>query len=72
MGCRPAYARGAHELAPEVLAPLEPALVRSLEPDELERAFRAVTDALLDEIRQADAELADRLEAPLAALRDLR
>lgn len=71
-GLPAAYARGAHELAPEVAAPLEAALVRSLESDELERAFRALTDALLDEIRHADAELAGRLEAPLAAIRDVR
>ena len=71
-GLPAAYARGAHDLPAEVVAPLEAALVGSLDTGELERAFRAVTGVLLDEIRHVDADLADRLAAPLASIRDLR
>jgi predicted nucleotidyltransferase len=71
-GLPAAYARGAHDLPAEVLAPLEAALVGSLNPGELERAFHAVTVALLDETRHVNGDLADRLAAPLASLRDLR
>lgn len=67
-GVPAAYARGADELRSEVTAPLEAALAGSLERGELARAFRAVTDALLAEIRQVDSDLADRLAAPLAEL----
>lgn len=71
-GLPAAYARGAHDLPAEVVAPLEAALVGSLDTGELERAFRAVTGVLLDEIRHVDGDLADRLAAPLASIRDLR
>jgi predicted nucleotidyltransferase len=71
-GVPAAYARGAHDLPAEILAPLEASLVGSLDTGELERAFRAVTDALLDEIRHVHGELADRLATPLASIRDLR
>ena len=71
-GLPAAYARGAHDLPAEVVAPLEAALVGSLDTGELERAFRAVTGVLLDEIRHVDADLADRLAAPLASIRDRR
>jgi len=67
-----AYARGAHDLPAEILAPLEAALVGSLDTGELERAFHAVADALIGETRYVDGDLADRLAAPLAAIRDLR
>jgi hypothetical protein len=69
-GVAAAYARGADELPSEVTAPLEATLAGSLDPDELRRAFRAVTDALHGEARQVDGELADRLAAPLAELSD--
>lgn len=71
-GLPAAYARGANDLPAEVLAQLEVALVGSLDTDELERAFRAVTDALIGETRYVDGDLADRLAAPLASIRDLR
>ena len=71
-GLPAAYARGADDLPAEVLSSLEAALVRSFDAGELKRAIRAVTDALLDEIRHVDGELADRLATPLASIRDLR
>lgn len=67
-----AYARGAHDLPAEVLVPLEAALVGALDTGELERAFHAVVDGLRDETRHVDGDLADRLAAPLASIRDLR
>lgn len=70
-GLPAAYARGAHDLAAEVLAPLEAALVGSLDAGELERALSAVVDGLHNEARHVDGDLADRLAAPLAELAEL-
>ena len=53
------------DLRPEILRPLEDALPRSLEPDELRRALSAATTAFLNELRSARPELADRLARPL-------
>ncbi len=64
-GERPEHLRGAHLLPPEVTAPLEATLVRSLDTDELWRALRAATEAFLDEVRESDSELATRLEPVL-------
>jgi predicted nucleotidyltransferase len=64
------FARGVDRLPPEVTAPLEGALVRSLAPGELERALRVAADALLRELRAARPELAARLEAPIRELTD--
>jgi hypothetical protein len=63
-----AQGRGLHLLPPALSATVEPTLVRSLEPAELQRAFRASVDVLLTEIEYADAELAVRLAGPLRAL----
>ena len=71
-GLPAADARGADDLPAEVLSSLEAALVGSFDAGELERAFRAVTNALIDEIRYVDGELADRLATPLASIRDRR
>lgn len=60
-----AYGRGFHRLPDSATAPLERALVRSLEPAELRRALSAVGVALLQEVRMLDAELAERLSGPL-------
>jgi len=49
-------------------AAVAPAIVRSLDVAELERAFAASTEALLVETERADPELADRLAAPLREL----
>ena len=51
-----------------VNAPLAEALVRTLDADELARAFTAATAGLLKEIREGDAQLADRLADTLNAL----
>jgi hypothetical protein len=63
--------RGMDDLPAEVTGPLAGALVRSLDPAEVARAFGAVTQALLAEIRHTDAALADRLAAPLRELAHL-
>jgi hypothetical protein len=60
--------RGIDRLPREARAPLEGALVRSLDSDELGRAFGAATAALISEIHSVDQVLARRLE-PI--LRDL-
>jgi hypothetical protein len=60
--------RGLHLLPPEVTGPMAGALVRSLDAAELTRAFGVATQALLIEISHVDAELAERLGAPLREL----
>ena len=67
-GLPAAQARGIDELPQEVKDRLAPALVRSLEVSELERAFAAIVDALLDEARETDPELGRRLAGPLTEL----
>jgi hypothetical protein len=63
-----AQGRGIDRLPASVTEPLEAGLVRTLEGEELRRAFRAATDGLLAEIRQSDAALAARLSGPLTEL----
>jgi hypothetical protein len=60
--------RGIDRLPRDVTAPLEGMLVRSLDADELGRAFGLATRALIAEIRFVDSGLASRLEP---VLRDL-
>jgi hypothetical protein len=60
--------RGMDELPGAVTRPLEGALVRRLDTDELTRAFGAAVDALLAEIRYVDQELAARLAGALREL----
>lgn len=62
------YAKGVHLLPAHVTAPLEPALVRSLDDVELQRAFSAALTALEDELRRIDPVLAARLQPMLAEL----
>lgn len=62
------YAKGAHLLPTDVTAPLEAALVRTLTPTELHRAWAAATDALTAELARSDLALADRLRSVLADL----
>jgi len=63
--------KGVDDVRPELLDQLADALPRSLEPDELLRATRAVTRLFLEELRRFDGEgmdcreLADRLETRL-------
>jgi hypothetical protein len=44
---------------------LEPAIARSLEPEELLRALDTATQGWISELRRGDAALAERLEKPL-------
>ncbi|MEJ7783887.1 MAG: hypothetical protein WKF96_03720 [Solirubrobacteraceae bacterium] len=62
------HGRGMDSLPPGATAAVAPAIVRSLDVPELERAFAASTEALLVETERADPELADRLAAPLREL----
>lgn len=67
-----AYAKGADSLPKPVTTPLEQALVRGLDPDELLRALRQVTRAAIAELREQAPTVVDRLEAPLLELADLQ
>jgi hypothetical protein len=60
--------RGLHLLPAATTAAVEPTLVRSLEPTELSRAFRASVDVLLAEVSFVDEDLAVRLAGPLRGL----
>jgi predicted nucleotidyltransferase len=70
-GLPAAEGRGVDRLPAEVTAPLEAALVRSLDTEELRRAFRAATEALLQEAWNLDPDLAGRLGGPLKELAGL-
>lgn len=61
-------ARGIDSLPPEATTAVADSLVRSLDAAELQRAFVAVTNALVAEIEQADAGLARRLASLLRGL----
>ena len=63
-----AQGRGFDRLPREVTALFEGALVRSLDIDELRRAFRVATRCLLEEVRHSDPALAGRLDGPLTEL----
>lgn len=60
--------RGVDRLPSTVTELIGATLVRTPEPTELRRAFRAATIALRTEIGHADAALAERLAAPLSEL----
>ena len=62
--------KGVDDLPAELRAALAETLPRSLEPDELLRALRAAMHAFLDELRQTQPQVADRLAAPLAEFVD--
>jgi predicted nucleotidyltransferase len=68
LGHPTAYGKGAHLLPAEVTAPLEDALVRSLDEAELWRALKAATTALQAELARADPGLAARLRRMLTDL----
>ncbi len=61
-------ARGMDRLPGDEKHRFEAALARSLDPGELRRALKAVIDCLVDEIAQADAKLAARIEPVLKEL----
>lgn len=62
--------RGIDSLPAPATAAIAGALVRSLDAAELGRAFGVVSDALIAETARVDADLANRLVAPLRELVD--
>jgi len=60
--------RGMDSLPRELTETFTGALVRSLEPAELRRAFTCACELLLAEVEKVDAELARRLKEPLLEL----
>jgi len=68
LGFPTSQGRGLHLLPPATTAALEPALVRSLDPTELTRAFRAAAVVLLAEIDLVEPALAVRLNGTLREL----
>lgn len=62
-----AYGRGFDELPPEVLAPFDDALVRSLRPEELRRALGSAVEGLLRESAEV-ADVAAKVEVQLREL----
>jgi hypothetical protein len=66
------HGRGVDQLPSRLTAQFENSLVRQLDSTELSRAFQAVTDSLLHEIRCVDVELAGRLQETLTSLTDSR
>jgi hypothetical protein len=60
--------RGVDDLLEEQKARAAESLARSLEPAELNRAFRVTMGALLEELRYSDSDLAARLEAALKTI----
>jgi hypothetical protein len=71
-GLPTAHGRGVDQLPSRLTAQFERSLVRQLDTTELSRAFQAVTDSLLHEIRCVDTELAGRLQETLTSLADSR
>ncbi len=63
--------RGMDRLPADFTVPLQSSLVRSLDRDELLRAFRIVMTGLLREMRTFEPELAARLEPTLQSLTNL-
>ena len=57
--------RGLDDLPEEQKARAAESLARSVEPAELNRAFRVTMSALLEELRCADPDLAEKLDGPL-------
>lgn len=60
--------RGLDDLPEQQKEQAAECLARSLEPEELKRAFRLTVSALLDEVRYADPELAAKLTRPLQSM----
>lgn len=60
--------RGVDQLPSEMVAAIGATLTRSLEADELKRAFQATTSIMIDEVRSVDPRLAVRLERALLEL----
>jgi predicted nucleotidyltransferase len=64
-GLPTAHGRGFDRLPSETTARLVPALPRSLDVPDLQRALAAIVEVLLDETARADRALAERLREPL-------
>jgi len=62
--------RGLDQLPGEVAGPFAESLVRSVEVEELKRAFRAAVRLLVAEIRIADGAVGSRIEGVVMALAD--
>ncbi|MEZ5356119.1 MAG: hypothetical protein R2762_26080 [Bryobacteraceae bacterium] len=69
-GLPPAHARGVDRLPAVTATKFLDTLIRSLDPEELSRAFRLVTLAFLDEMQFADPALAGRLRGALIDMTD--
>lgn len=67
-GYLPRYAKGAELLPVELTEPLEAALVRSLDRNELRRALSVALGAFADELDRTDAALGARLRPLLVEL----
>ena len=67
-GLSAVHGRGMDSLPPELTETFTGALVRTLEPVELRRAFTCSCELLLAEVKVVNAELAGRLAAPLLGL----
>jgi hypothetical protein len=65
LGYTAAYAKGADRLPSDISRPIQEALVRSLEADELTRALQAATRALIEELRKTNSAVGESLEQPL-------
>jgi hypothetical protein len=65
LGYETRYARGADLLPPELTAPLEATLLRSLDEAELRRALAAAAGAFADELERTDAPVAAALKPML-------
>ena len=68
LGHTTAYAKGADLLPPDLTAPLEGTLVRSLDEGELWRALAVAADAVAAELERAAPTLAARLRPTLTEL----
>jgi hypothetical protein len=62
------YAKGAHLLPDDLMAPLETTLIRSVTEPELRRALAATINLAADELQRSDPQLAARLRPMLAEL----
>jgi hypothetical protein len=65
LGLPSAYAKGADALPDDMTRAMEDALIGTLDRAELLRALRAVTAALVRELDETDADVADALRRPL-------
>lgn len=68
LGLPAVQGRGMDGLPNDVTTPLEDALVRHLDTNELARAFRVALAGLLREVQRVDEDLAERLRGVLAEL----